>query len=281
MRVEELFAFVKERHSIYLKRLHGEEKPWTEDEILQSYRFCNVYRELDKETIWINYNWRRPHLTDPDLWFAMVVARMFNWSPTLAAIGYPAPFKPDVMLRRYEDFAANNKKTFTGAYMIRAEPAKPGEGKANYLIDDVFGPMWSQRKEIRKAYLSCDYLRNFHEYLSEFYGMGSFMAGQVVADLKYGHPLNKAQDWWTWAAMGPGSLRGMNRVLGIEVTNRMTQKEWERYLVQLQVLIAPLVKKAGMKRLHNQDLQNCLCEFDKYERVKLGEGRPRSLFAGK
>jgi hypothetical protein len=26
------------------------------------------------------------------------------------------------------------------------------------------------------------------------------------------------------------------------------------------------------------DIQNCLCEFDKYERVRLGEGRPRSYY---
>ena len=32
--------------------------------------------------------------------------------------------------------------------------------------------------------------------------------------------------------------------------------------------------------LHAQDVENCLCEFDKYERTRLGEGRPRSLYAG-
>ena len=35
-----------------------------------------------------------------------------------------------------------------------------------------------------------------------------------------------------------------------------------------------------MPMIHAQDLQNCLCEFDKYERVRLNEGRPRSNYPG-
>jgi hypothetical protein len=45
-----------------------------------------------------------------------------------------------------------------------------------------------------------------------FDGLGSFIAAQVVADLKYIEPLNKRFDWQTFAASGPGSRRGLNRV---------------------------------------------------------------------
>jgi hypothetical protein len=31
-------------------------------------------------------------------------------------------------------------------------------------------------------------------------------------------------------------------------------------------------------RLCGQDLQNCLCEMDKFERVRLGEGKPKRRF---
>jgi hypothetical protein len=41
-----------------------------------------------------------------------------------------------------------------------------------------------------------------------------------------------------------------------------------------------MFKKARMPQLHAQDLQNCLCEFDKYERVRLGEGRPKAKYNG-
>ena len=50
------FDYIDERHFIYLKRQDGKTFPWTQDKILQTYSFCNVYRELDKVTIWIRKN---------------------------------------------------------------------------------------------------------------------------------------------------------------------------------------------------------------------------------
>ncbi len=43
-------------------------------------------------------------------------------------------------------------------------------------------------------------------------GIGSFLAAQIVADLKNtkGHALSNALDWDTFCAPGPGSLRGTN-----------------------------------------------------------------------
>ena len=36
--------------------------------------------------------------------------------------------------------------------------------------------------------------------------------------------------------------------------------------------------RIGLGDLHAADLQNCLCEFDKMERVRLGEGKPKRRF---
>src|SRR5271167_851059 len=99
MRVAELFDFIRERHAIWWRKEHGESKPWTEDPILQQYRFTNIYRELDTVTIWIREHWREPHATDPHLWFAMTVARLVNWPESLAEIGYPVPWKPEKFVR--------------------------------------------------------------------------------------------------------------------------------------------------------------------------------------
>ncbi len=35
------------------------------------------------------------------------------------------------------------------------------------------------------------------------------------------------------------------------------------------------LERIGLHGLHAQDLQNCLCEFDKWMRVRLGEGKPK------
>lgn len=274
---KELFAFIKERHAIYDRRQAGKPKPWTKDPILQSYRFCNMYRELDTVTIWIRENWREPHADDPDLWFAMVTARLVNWPHSLGAAGYPVPWKAAKWASVLNKRKAAGEKVFTGAYMIRGIEAH-GATKVDYLAEQVLTPLWEARKKGRVAFSSS--LQEAHTWLLQFYGMGSFLAAQVVCDVKYTPLLADAPDWWTWAAPGPGSLRGLSRVETGMLGKKYTPEVWYEGLTALKNKIDQLLAKAGMPRMHAQDLQNCLCEFDKYERVRLGEGAPRSKYNG-
>ena len=72
----------------------------------------------------------------------------------------------------------------------------------------------------------------------------------------------------------------MNRVMKRDKKTRIKETQWKHELDLLRDKIRPMVLQAGMPDIHAQDLQNALCEFDKYERVRLGEGRPRSLYNG-
>lgn len=271
--------FIKERHAVYERKQAGKPKPWTKDEILQSYRFCNVYRELDTVTIWLRNNWRVPHAENPDLWFAMVVARLINWPESLEEGGFPLPWKPQPWINKLDARKTRGEKVFTGAYMIRGIEAE-GATKVRYLAEQVLTPMWKQREAGRKMFHG-DSLEDAHNWLMQFYGMGSFLAAQVICDVKYTPMLFGAKDWWSWAAPGPGSLRGMSRVEFGDLNTKYTDAEWKESLATLKHQVDPVIYKARMETLHAQDLQNCLCEFDKYERVRLGEGRPRSLYPGR
>lgn len=284
MRVKELFAFIRERYAIYVRRFEeGLPKPWTSDPILQRYRFCNVYRELDAVTVWIRKNWRSPYHKHPDLWFAMVVARLLNLPASLEALDVerhvlnwdPKSFKKILRVRKEA-----GERVFNGAYMIHAD-AKEGWLKTDYLAERVLIPMWKDRETVRPR--KGDRLEQFYNRLRNYRDMGPFMIGQVIADTKYVAPLLQASDWWTWAAPGPGSQRGLNRVTGRapgEPWKDGQVNHWLPTLQKLQTKIDPLLREAGMPRMCAQDLQNCLCEFDKYERVRLGEGRPKQLYPG-
>lgn len=277
MRTKDLFNFIQERHNIYRLRKTGALKPWTNDPILRAWRFCNVYRELDTVTVWIREHWREPHAEDPHLWFAMVVARLLNLPASLGSIPYPVPWKPDRFKTIFRNRKAAGFTIFSGAYMIHADAVETGL-KTDYLADFVLTPMWKDRNEL--APIQGDLLKYFHTRLMLQRDMGSFMAGQVVADTKYHGALRKAPDWWTWAAPGPGSMRGLKRVCEEDLKVKWSNEEWYTTLRSLQTDIDPLIKKATMARLHAQDLQNCLCEFDKFERVRLGEGRPKQKYKG-
>jgi hypothetical protein len=109
--------------------------------------------------------------------------------------------------------------------------------------------------------------------------MGSFVAAQIVADLKYVPPLKHARDWMTFAAPGPGSKRRLNRVLGRPADAPWRDDDtWRVGFRRLHEEIKPELERMGLGDLHAQDLQNCLCEMDKYERTGLGEGKPKRRF---
>lgn len=268
MNIDTFTKFIRERHAVYERRAAGQPWPWTSDPILQQYRFCNVYRNLDAQSVLIQ-QWLTGHEDD---WFAMAAARLVNWWPSLEAVGLPLPWNPSKFVKVINARKAAGEKTFTGAYMVRAGVVG---SKAAYLAQHVLQPMWQARKAIRPQ--AGDTLDDFHVRLMQYRDMGSFMAAQVVADAKYGlGPLAQAPDWWTWAASGPGSRRGLNRLLGKPLDTPWKESGWRAAFAEL--LTATSSSLADMPRISGQDLQNCLCELDKHQRVLLGQGRPRSKY---
>jgi hypothetical protein len=275
--VKEFIAFVIARHQVYLRKADARPKPWTKDPILQRYRFCNIYRELDTVTQWIGNEWRTPHATDKDLWFAMAFARLFNSPDTLRAVGYPVPWSLSKMKNALQRVERAGNGVFNGAYIVSTNGVSMP--KIQYLCERVLEPLWKHREIIRPR--AGDTLAAFATRLQQENGFKGFMAGQVVADLKYANnsPLSNAVDWHTWAVSGPGSRRGLNRVVGRIVDAPWQERQWHTSLLPLQEQLNNGIPPVwGM--LHAQDVQNCLCEFDKYMRTKLGEGRPKSTYPG-
>lgn len=278
MRVEELVSFIVARHSIYVERYKKhKKKPWTTDPILRKFRFCNVYRELDTVTQWVTRYYRTPLIGNPDLWFAMAVARWVNWPATLHDIGLPVPWNRNKFLRVLRKRNEAVEKVWTGAYMIGTQGN--AVDKPLFIADSVLNPLWEQRKTLRPR--PGDTLEAFASRVISVKNQGRFMVGQMVADAKYepGSILAAAEDWNTFAVSGPGSRRGLNRVVGRDKNSPWKEEAWHDRLMELRVAVNAALPP-WMESLHAQDLQNCLCEFDKYERVRLGEGRPRSLYKG-
>jgi alpha-glutamyl/putrescinyl thymine pyrophosphorylase clade 1 len=271
--LKEFAKFVTERYDIYLRRQAGEPAPWTKDPILQRYRFCNVRREDDRVTRWLHDHWLRPHEANTDLWFAMVVARLINKPESLEECGFPIPWRPAHWRKVLNARKQRGETVFSAAYMIRAIEAKNGETKVDYLAKYVLAPLWAARSKFPRH----STLDELHQWLLSFYGMGSFLAAQVLADIKWAKSLRQAADWRTFAASGPGSCRGLNRVCGQPVTAPWKEPEWRTRVLELRQAVLPLLPKA-LRDLDAQNIQNALCEFDKYMRAKNGEGRPKQLF---
>jgi alpha-glutamyl/putrescinyl thymine pyrophosphorylase clade 1 len=274
-RVDQLVQFIIARHNVYLARVAGKPQPWSDDPILQHNKFCNIFREDDRVTRWIAKNWREPHKDDRDLWFALVIARRcINLPNTLKKLGYPVPWDPDHFLRVLKRRKRKGKLVFNSTAYKLIVGGQSGD-LAEPQVELILNPLWHARSELRPH--SDDTLQTFHDRLAATPFMGNSYSAQIVADLKYVGRLRHASDWWDFAASGPGSRRGLNRVLGRPTNAPWREGDWIRQLDLLRKPIVPVLEKAGLPRMHAQDLQNCLCEFNKYERIRLGEGKGRKF----
>lgn len=292
MNTQPLWYWMAERHKIYLKKRDGAEPPWTADPILQEYRFCNVFRELDTVTIWIRENIREQYADHPNLWFMLAIARTINWPPTLYEIMQENLWPVEGRWRGQEvadlldERMDRNQKVYTGAYMIRAEsdPNNPwyDKTKQQYIAGCVLGNLWQDREKITEALKQLEYgwLQSAHKLFKQYHGWGPFMAYELVTDLRHTRYLENATDISTWANAGPGALRGLNRLRGVDPNTPMSQQEANERMHDLLVechkheeLCFILDEIPEMR-----DIEHSLCETDKYLRVKNGEGRPRAKY---
>lgn len=281
LNAQPLWDWIAERHRIYLKKAAGEPPPWTDDEVLQKYRFCNVFRELDKVTVWLRENWREPYADNEHLWIAMCLARQINWPDTLAEIGFPEHgYDAHAVQRVLEARKARGEKVYTGAYMISA-PAGPYKGmsKPEYTAHVVVGEVWRARDEFHRMFENGRQptLQEVHSWLRKFRGWGDFMAYEVVTDLRHTRYLRNAPDINTWAVAGPGAIRGLNRLHGRPLNKQISQRqalEEMRELLELSKDNLP----DFVPPLELRDIEHSLCETDKWLRVKAGEGRLRAKY---
>jgi hypothetical protein len=269
---ERIVAWAIEREATRLRKAAGQPPPWSVDPIIAAGRFCNVFREFDRVTLWITANVVEPHRDDPNLWFAIADARFINEPSALNELGYPVPFDAVHFRAVLEARQTRGDKVYrTDAYKPPLPPKElKGMGTTEYLAEHVLGPMWRDHEQLRPQ--SGETLAAYCDRLQEYPRVGPFLAAQIVADLKGVGPLRSAPDWWQFAAPGPGSKRGLARVCGLPVRHAWSEAHWIRELAKLRAETAPYFAAAGMAPLDAQNTQNICCEFDKWERARQRQG---------
>lgn len=340
-----LWEWVNERHAIYIRKelragadpadLHVPQDcdleecdpehfaarpdgPLTADPVLGQYRFCNVFRELDRVTQWVDRNIRRPFADHPDLWMMLAIARYINWPPTLQWLmnrgeakcdfnawpnngGQGLPhfaFSPEALGRALDHWSATGAKVYTGAYMIRAESNPKAEWyswtKQQYIARIVLGRLWEDRESWAEALKP-------HEYRS----------GMDQSDVDVEFPTMEA----TWQRFQQPRYIGWGPFMAYQVVVDMRHTRLLRDAPDINTWSAlgpgsrrglnrlagrpvdyPLRQAEGLAEMREiwqeqdrwrapwvpsielSDIQNSLCETDKLLRVRNGEGKPRAQY---
>jgi hypothetical protein len=273
-----LLSFLTERETIRQRKLVPDAcPPYTKDPVLRKYRFCNVRRADDAVSIWLRTKWY-PYVHGFPAHHqiaAAAMARMINSPDTLANLTYP---------RNSHDWRSvafgwrtvraelreNGKAFFHPAYIINgSNTVQLGTGDKIGLVARNVLSLRDQAK--RREFIN---MIDTWVWLKTQSGVGTFIAGQIVADLRW-VLLSHACDARQFTPLGPGSKRGMNRLFGRPVSAPLSQAVFN-HLMQASVL--PLIDSVPLLcelKLEGIDYQNCLCEFDKYMRTVLGEGTPK------
>lgn len=291
--VQNFFAFMRERHAIYLRRfVEKAPPPWTDDPILREYSFTNVYRELDKTTVWFRENIRSQFHDPADILFATILFRWFNKIETGEAIRKRSlwlfsanQYERDTV----ESLVRPLPKWVTGAYIIKTPDNMDKLNGVLWCVDNVFKNIAdfldfsSDRSWLEYSLAFIQKFNNLqaaHTILKTLPYLGDFMAYEIVTDLRHTSLLNTAGDIMTWANPGPGAMRGVNRLTNVAVDKRLSKGH---YVLCMRELLEKSQRDYWPNNeeyppLEMRDIEHSLCEFDKYERARLGEGRPKQKF---
>ncbi len=186
---------------------------------------------------------------------------------------------------------AERERVFTGAYVITNQGISAP--KQEVVVDIFLQGLHKKTPELVKLAAMTQSWERVASEMRTLMGFGGtgFMTKEVLLDTTYtGFWENVAEnmpdgkfsfpkDWWSWTPIGPGALRGAARVAGSDVPVPLKEDKAAGVIMALGSLQELYWNYDFL--LSPTDIQFGLCEFDKYERVRLGQGKPRSRYRAK
>lgn len=268
--------FAAERQSIFFNRLRGQAPPYTNDPILASYKFCNVYRACDRVSQFLIQSViYGSKANEVDTLFRIFFFRLLNkietWKQLENALGEPISLK-NFQFERYDGLLGQLKADgaiYGNAFILCANKA--------------FGHNQKHRNHLallEKVFISSDHgkrlagARNLEELftlLRDLPLIGNFMAYQIAIDFNYSEVFNFSENDFTIA--GPGAERGIAKCF--DGAERLDSAEAIQFMVQNQdkefKRLGLTFQPLGPRPLQAIDCQGLFCETDKYCRVKFPE----------
>lgn len=251
--------------------------PHTHDPIIAKYSFCNINREHDRVTQWVKANIRdNPRIQNLTAMVVHVaIARIFNDPATFD--GLKTPYNIEDVRNHVAKLQAAGKRVFRGAYMMPSHGTveQLRTAPAVYYLD-------AARQLIGKQFHKGQSLEEACKQILSVHGFGPFLANQITTDLRYTKWYKNAPDWSTFVLGGPGTSRGLCRYFGEPLRIDKPQSWIHPRLMQVRGHVAmQLGQPFSDYFLDPNNVSNSFCEFDKYARVFLGEGRVNRTYKNK
>lgn len=250
---------------------------WTDDQILQSYYFCNSYRVLDKVCQYMIREVIEKGPQDPnEVVFRVLLFNTFTkietWELLQDCLG---PLKWSTYDReKYDEVLFDADITlYTGAFI---KPA-PSFGFAKNFQNHLALLENMMENEIAYKLLGAPSMADVYEYLVAFPSMGEFNTYQLMLNLSYTSVLNFHPN--DFVMVGIGSYSGLVKMFGAPMRRALGEDkdfgiDVMRWLVDTQdehfQRLGITLSRLGPKKLplDISDIEHSICEVDKYARAK-------------
>jgi len=274
--LERFFEYLIKREQIRLRKLAGDPWPWTDDKVMQVTKLTNVKRKDDRTSCLLIEEFYTPNFNAPreQILLNCAIARYFGTIEYMRAVGWQTTWDPNRLKKVARDRKKAGERVFTGAYIVpsigRAGP------KENTVVGQVLSRVWAKRAKLAGTPWTAQ--QPFMEALTTISGYGSFMAKETMLDTRHTSFWPKPPtDMNTWTPMGPGGRRGAARIRGFTDKRPLSEKESLEVCLEVFEQRHTYLPKDFVE-LELADIQFQFCEFDKIERVRLGQGKAKSKY---
>lgn len=302
LEAKDLFIrFIKERYSIHLKKdVEKLPPPWTDWKNLSVYRFTNVRREHDKQTIHLINSIVKSDLSLEDKILNIILFRFWNKWETFRVLGFPQRMQlfPSSYIEHLREVVKKYSEENPGYIWYTSVFSVGGVRRvwANEIPDyskesvkencqpvrGLYLWNWLVKFDIPDQVLKAHDQRDCFLLIKSIPGFGDFLSYQVFVDMTYIPEFPFSENEFTVA--GPGCKLGLSFL--VKDKSGLTDEEilfWirdneKKFLEGSRVNFESLMLDVPLedRKFNVMMLENLMCEFSKIYRLENKLGHPKN-----
>lgn len=264
------WRFAAKRQEMFMRRVVGSAPPWTDDPVLATHRFTNVYRASDRVSQFLIRHVLYEGSNEPEeIFFRAIVFKLFNkietWTELARTVGTPSwrMFDFENYASALDGLIARGERIYSAAYIMPSPAFGNTRKHRNHLrlVEHMMTDGAASRIGRARS------LREVFEILRGYPSLGDFLAFQFATDLNYSELIDFSE--MEYVVAGPGARDGIRKCFSdtagltdsevIQVMTERADSEFARLELKFQDLWG--------RALQLIDCQNLFCEVSKYARV--------------
>jgi len=267
--LNQIYPFIIERMLIWESKVQNKKTPYTKDKILSKYKFCNIYRELDRQTIEIHSSLKFIE-NEFELWLLNIIFHRMVCKPsTIKKIGL-LTYKIEKNKEIFKKLTNLSKPKYGVPYIFPVSLLNKSTYNSREEFFCLHLPKITKKcAEVIKSFENISVVKALVQLLPVFGFNFKFHWTEVLIDVAYQYP--HRIDLYKQFPIGPGAVPTMKKLNIHEKPEFVCMS-----LINRNVPSFPYLTYNGKNvRLSAENWEGIGCEFRKYSNLLKGKGRRR------